>query len=182
MARAGCMRRCLIRCCGKWFILFLPPPLSRCSSAPLTVIEAAGVGKILNRFNSVRLERHAPLELIITLHSSGHEYHRCVPACCHHGCYPVRIMITYTCSSVLTPPSYRIGLAMFGSLVLITTTTPWIGLLIFGIVVTFAIVQYFYTKTSAQLRRLDLGSRTPLYNLLADTCANSIVGVSRVAN
>jgi ABC-type multidrug transport system fused ATPase/permease subunit len=71
---------------------------------------------------------------------------------------------------------------MFGSLVLITTTTPWIGLLIFGIVVTFAIVQYFYTKTSAQLRRLDLGSRTPLYNLLADTCANSIVGVSRVAN
>ncbi|KAJ7777800.1 P-loop containing nucleoside triphosphate hydrolase protein [Mycena olivaceomarginata] len=101
--------------------------------APLTVIEAAGVGKILNRFNS-------DMNIIdVSL--------------------PVAIMAV---------PS-TIGLAMFGSLVLITTTTPWIGLLIFGIVVTFAIVQYFYTKTSAQLRRLDLGSRTPLYNLLADT-------------
>ncbi|KAJ7805393.1 P-loop containing nucleoside triphosphate hydrolase protein [Mycena olivaceomarginata] len=100
--------------------------------APLTVIEAAGVGKILNRFNS-------DMNIIdVSL--------------------PVAIMAVT-----------QIGLAMFGSLVLITTTTPWIGLLIFGIVVTFAIVQYFYTKTSAQLRRLDLGSRTPLYNLLADT-------------
>ncbi|KAF7375592.1 p-loop containing nucleoside triphosphate hydrolase protein [Mycena sanguinolenta] len=63
----------------------------------------------------------------------------------------------------------QIGLAMFGLLIIITVTTPWIGLLIFGIVITFAVVQYFYTRTSAQLRRLDLGSRTPLYTLLTDT-------------
>ncbi|KAJ7240374.1 P-loop containing nucleoside triphosphate hydrolase protein [Mycena haematopus] len=100
--------------------------------APLTVIEAAGVGKILNRFSS-------DLNII----DVG---------------LPVAIMA-----------STQIGIAMCGSLVVITTTTPWIGLLIFGIVVTFSVVQYFYTKTSAQLRRLDLGSRTPLYNLLTDT-------------
>ncbi|KAK7042141.1 P-loop containing nucleoside triphosphate hydrolase protein [Favolaschia claudopus] len=100
--------------------------------APLTVIEAAGVGKILNRFNS-------DLNII----DVG---------------LPTAIMgVT------------QIGIAMFGSLIVITVTTPWIGLLIFGIVVTFSVVQYFYTKTSAQLRRLDLGSRTPLYTLLADT-------------
>lgn len=82
----------------------------------------------------------------------------------------------------------RMGLALFGSLILITVTTPWIGLLIFAIVAvrlrlhdlgrlpeqslsiqTFCVVQFFYTKTSSQLRRLDLGSRTPLYNLLTDT-------------
>ncbi|KAJ6480257.1 P-loop containing nucleoside triphosphate hydrolase protein [Mycena sanguinolenta] len=100
--------------------------------APLTVIEAAGVGKILNRFNS-------DMNII----DVG---------------LPVAIMA-----------STQIGLAMFGSLVVITVTTPWIGLLIFGIVVAFSIVQYFYTRTSAQLRRLDLGSRTPLYTLLTDT-------------
>ncbi|KAF7342250.1 P-loop containing nucleoside triphosphate hydrolase protein [Mycena venus] len=108
------------------------PHGARILRAPLTVIEAAGVGKILNRFSS-------DLNIIdVSL--------------------PVAIMAVT-----------QIGLAMFGSLVVITTTTPWIGLLIFGIVVTFSIVQYFYTKTSAQLRRLDLGSRTPLYNLLTDT-------------
>ncbi|KAF8217977.1 P-loop containing nucleoside triphosphate hydrolase protein [Mycena galopus ATCC 62051] len=100
--------------------------------APLTVIEAAGVGKILNRFSS-------DMNII----DVG---------------LPIAIMAVT-----------QIGLAMFGSLIVITTTTPWIGLLIFGIVVTFSIVQYFYTKTSSQLRRLDLGSRTPLYNLLTDT-------------
>jgi ATP-binding cassette subfamily C (CFTR/MRP) protein 1 len=63
----------------------------------------------------------------------------------------------------------RIGLALLGSLLVITVTTPWIGLLIFGIVLTFSVVQFFYTKTSSQLRRLDLASRTPLYNLLTDT-------------
>ncbi|KAF7378054.1 P-loop containing nucleoside triphosphate hydrolase protein [Mycena sanguinolenta] len=100
--------------------------------APLTVIEAAGVGKILNRFNS-------DMNII----DVG---------------LPVAIMAVT-----------QIGLAMFGSLVVITVTTPWIGLLIFGIIITFAVVQYFYTRTSAQLRRLDLGSRTPLYTLLTDT-------------
>ncbi|KAJ7079433.1 P-loop containing nucleoside triphosphate hydrolase protein [Mycena belliarum] len=100
--------------------------------APLTVIEAAGVGKILNRFSS-------DLNIIdVSL--------------------PIAIM-----------GATQIGLAMLGSLVVITVTTPWIGLLILGIVIFFTIVQYFYTKTSAQLRRLDLGSRTPLYNLLTDT-------------
>ncbi|KAJ7805334.1 ABC transporter type 1, transmembrane domain-containing protein [Mycena olivaceomarginata] len=100
--------------------------------APLAVIEASGIGKILNRFSS-------DLYIIDVTQ-------------------PVALMA-----------ATQIGLALFGSLIVIRTTTPWIGLLIFGIVVTFSVVQYFFTKTSAQLRRLDLGSRTPLYNLLTDT-------------
>ncbi|KAJ7136954.1 P-loop containing nucleoside triphosphate hydrolase protein [Mycena epipterygia] len=100
--------------------------------APLTVLETAGVGKVLNRFSS-------DLNIIdISL--------------------PISIMgVT------------QIGLALLGSLLVITVTTPWIALLIFGIIATFFVVQFFYTKTSAQLRRLDLASRTPLYNLLTDT-------------
>ncbi|KAJ7205375.1 P-loop containing nucleoside triphosphate hydrolase protein [Mycena rebaudengoi] len=100
--------------------------------APLIVIEAAGVGKILNRFSS-------DLNVIdVSL--------------------PISIMATA-----------QVGLALLGSLLVITVTTPWIGLLIFGIVCFFSVVRFFYTKTSSQLRRLDLGSRTPLYNLLTDT-------------
>ncbi|KAJ7731940.1 P-loop containing nucleoside triphosphate hydrolase protein, partial [Mycena maculata] len=100
--------------------------------APLTAIEAAGVGKILNRFSS-------DMNVIdVSL--------------------PISIMAVS-----------QMGLALFGSLILITVTTPWIGLLIFATVATFSVVQFFYTKTSSQLRRLDLGSRTPLYNLLTDT-------------
>ncbi|KAJ7610244.1 P-loop containing nucleoside triphosphate hydrolase protein [Mycena polygramma] len=100
--------------------------------APLTAIEAAGVGKILNRFSSDMNVIDVGL--------------------------PISIMAVS-----------QMGLALFGSLILITVTTPWIGLLIFAIVATFFVVQFFYTKTSSQLRRLDLGSRTPLYNLLTDT-------------
>ncbi|KAJ7697815.1 P-loop containing nucleoside triphosphate hydrolase protein [Mycena rosella] len=102
------------------------------ADAPLTVLEAAGVGKVLNRFSS-------DMNVIdVSL--------------------PISIM-----------GATQIGLALLGSLLVITVTTPWIGLLIFGIVALFSVVQYFYTKTSSQLRRLDLASRTPLYNLLTDT-------------
>ncbi|KAJ7913387.1 P-loop containing nucleoside triphosphate hydrolase protein [Mycena leptocephala] len=104
--------------------------------APLTVIEASGIGKILNRFSS---------DLYI---------------------------IDVTLPVALMAATQYVARNWTGALRVVDrnhNTTPWIGLLIFGIVVTFSVVQYFFTKTSAQLRRLDLGSRTPLYNLLTDT-------------
>lgn len=38
-----------------------------------------------------------------------------------------------------------------------------------GVAAVFTVILRFYTRTSQQLRRLDLGSKTPLYSLLTDT-------------
>lgn len=79
-------------------------------------------------------------------------------------------------------------LTCIGSVVIICVSAPWVALVVLGkpndpvllrnfdlfpslkaVVILFTGIQRFYTRTSQQLRRLDLGSKTPLYGLLTDT-------------
>ncbi|KAL8281226.1 hypothetical protein RQP46_006260 [Phenoliferia psychrophenolica] len=58
-------------------------------------------------------------------------------------------------------------LSCIGSMIIICAAAPWVTLVVFVVVVVFVAIQRFYTRTSQQLRRLDLGSKTPLYGLLS---------------
>lgn len=55
--------------------------------------------------------------------------------------------------------------------VIIATGARYAGLIIPFTIAILYVLQYFYLRTSRQLRILDLESKTPLYTKLSETCA-----------
>ncbi|KAM0755999.1 P-loop containing nucleoside triphosphate hydrolase protein [Meredithblackwellia eburnea MCA 4105] len=73
----------------------------------------------------------------------------------------------------LTLPNHVVNVTsltvtVLGSTLIICITAPWITLIMLVVSILFWAIRRFYSGSSQQLRRLDIGSKTPLYNLLTD--------------
>ncbi|KAJ4482345.1 P-loop containing nucleoside triphosphate hydrolase protein [Lentinula aciculospora] len=56
-----------------------------------------------------------------------------------------------------------------GGIIVMIVALPYMAAVVFGVVVVFYLVQWFYLATSKRVRRLDLASKTPLYTLYQET-------------
>ncbi|KAJ3893006.1 P-loop containing nucleoside triphosphate hydrolase protein [Lentinula edodes] len=56
-----------------------------------------------------------------------------------------------------------------GGIIVMIIALPYMAAVVFGVVVVFYLVQWFYLATSKRVRRLDLASKSPLYTLYQET-------------
>ncbi|KAJ3769093.1 P-loop containing nucleoside triphosphate hydrolase protein [Lentinula raphanica] len=56
-----------------------------------------------------------------------------------------------------------------GGIIVMIIALPYMAAVVFGVVVVFYFVQWFYLATSKRVRRLDLASKSPLYTLYQET-------------
>ncbi|KAH8924341.1 P-loop containing nucleoside triphosphate hydrolase protein, partial [Atractiella rhizophila] len=61
------------------------------------------------------------------------------------------------------------ALVLVGSVVLISVSVPYILIVFFFAAILFYYMRKFYAYTSRMLRRLDMGSKSPLYSLFGET-------------
>ncbi|KAH8924347.1 P-loop containing nucleoside triphosphate hydrolase protein [Atractiella rhizophila] len=62
-----------------------------------------------------------------------------------------------------------VALACIGSVILISVSVPYILIVFAAASILFWYIQRFYGHTSRMLRRLDMGSKSPLYSLFGET-------------